>query len=116
MSKIEGRARVALGLWIAWGVVVWNVVFDHTIEVAGRAYLHAAAVAAQSGGPYRRAGDWMHAAVTGALASASTAAAAIIGLGVVGIRLAISSRSAGPRETSSPPDRPIASVPSRLPF
>ncbi|PWT81539.1 MAG: hypothetical protein C5B57_10275, partial [Blastocatellia bacterium] len=46
--------RLASYLWIALTVVVWNVVFDHTVEVAGRHYLHAAGVAAQAGGAYVR--------------------------------------------------------------
>ena len=29
-------ARIARALWIVWAVIVWNVVFDHVIVVAGR--------------------------------------------------------------------------------
>ena len=32
-------ARLARALWIAWAVIVWNVVFDHVIVVAGRSYI-----------------------------------------------------------------------------
>jgi hypothetical protein len=76
--------RLALGLWIAWAVVVWNVVFDHTIEVAGRTYLYAAGLAAQRGGPYARIGDWMGPAVFTGLWNASIAAAVILALGLGG--------------------------------
>ena len=37
--------RLALVLWIAWAVIVWNVVFDHVIVVAGRDYIAAALAA-----------------------------------------------------------------------
>ena len=34
--------RLALALWIAWAVVVWNVVFDQSVVLAGRDYIQAA--------------------------------------------------------------------------
>ncbi len=81
-------ARIALGLWIAWAVVAWNVVFDHTIEVAGRRYLRAAAEAAQAGGPYARVDDWMRPAVGIGLRDATVVASAILLVGIAGVRLA----------------------------
>ena len=60
-------ARLADALWIAWAVIVWNVVFDHVIVVAGRRYLNAADIAAESAGPYARIDDWMRPAATRAL-------------------------------------------------
>ena len=78
-------SRIALGLWTAWAVVVWNVVFDHTIEVAGRHYLYAAGVAAQAGGPYARIDDWMRPAVAHGLWNASMAAGVILVLGLGGL-------------------------------
>ena len=73
--------RVAIGLWILWAVVVWNVIFDRVIVVAGRTYLRAAAAAADTGGPYARIDDWMRpAAVRGAwLASVASAALLLVG-------------------------------------
>jgi hypothetical protein len=81
-------ARVALALWVAWAVVVWNVVFDHTIELAGRAYLHAAALADQAGGPYARIDDWMRPAVTRGLWTATLSAGVLLALGVIAVRRA----------------------------
>ena len=81
--------RVALGLWMAWAVVIWNVVFDYEIVMAGRAYLHASAVAAQSGSPYVRIDTWMRPALATGFWTASAAAAAVLAVGVVGIRMAI---------------------------
>jgi hypothetical protein len=85
---LDRRSRVALALWITWAVVVWNVVFDHTIEMAGRAYLHAAALADQSGGPYARLDDWMRPAASRGLWAASVAAAGIIAVGLTGLWVA----------------------------
>jgi len=39
------RSRLAAALWIAWAVVVWNVVLDQTIVLAGRRYIVAAIAA-----------------------------------------------------------------------
>lgn len=84
-----GRAaRIATLLWVVWAVVVWNVVFDRVIVVAGRRYIHAAALAAQAGGPYARIDDWMRPAVTAGLWMASAAAGAILILGWWGVRMA----------------------------
>src|ERR1700730_18741943 len=48
---IIGRmARLALALWIAWAVLVWNVVFDQVIVLAGREYIQAALAA--GAGPF----------------------------------------------------------------
>jgi hypothetical protein len=81
-------ARIASVLWIAWAVIVWNVVFDHVIVLAGRRYLRAAALAAEVGGPYARIDDWMRPAVTSGLWTASAAAGAILVIGLFGLRLA----------------------------
>jgi hypothetical protein len=71
-------ARVAVILWIVWAVVVWNVVFDRMIVVAGRRYVHAAAVAARGNSGYARMDDWMRPAVTRAFWTASAAAAILL--------------------------------------
>ena len=80
--------RLATALWITWAVVVWNVVFDHVIVVAGRQYLNAADLAAQGSGAYARIDDWMRPAVTGALWTATAAGAAVLVIGLVSVRLA----------------------------
>jgi hypothetical protein len=87
MTKFT-RTHVAIALWIIWAVVVWNVVFDHAIEIAGRSYLHAAALAAQSGGPYARVDDWMRPAAATAVWTASAAAGVVLALGVAGVSVA----------------------------
>ena len=79
-------ARLARTLWIAWAIVVWNVVFDHVIVVAGRDYIAAANRAAFSLPPqYEHMDMWMRPAVTRGLwiASGSAAAIAIAGFFLV---------------------------------
>ena len=75
--------RVARALWIAWAVIVWNVVFDHVIVVAGREYLSAAVHAARSGAGYLGMDEWMRPAVTRGLWIASASAAAIVVTGLI---------------------------------
>ena len=68
-------ARLALALWIAWAVLVWNVVFDQVIVLAGREYIQAALAA--GAGPFANMDDWLRPAVARGLWLASGAAGAI---------------------------------------
>jgi hypothetical protein len=77
--------RIAQALWIAWALIVWNVVFDRVIVVAGRAYL-AAAEAARAGAPYAHMDDWMRPAVVRALVIATSAAGIILIVGFTAFR------------------------------
>src|SRR5262245_65805599 len=83
---IERMARVALVLWIAWAVVVWNVIFDQTIVLAGRDYIQAALAAGV--GPFANMDDWMRPAVTRGAWLATVAGGAIPGNGGCLSRLA----------------------------
>ena len=56
-------ARLARVLWIALAVVVWNVIFDRVIVVAGREMVAAAGRAAPNG-PFPNIDDYMRPAVT----------------------------------------------------
>ena len=85
MGRTAGT--VARGLWIVWAILVWNVVFDHVIVVAGRAYI-AAAIVAGHGGRYARMDDWMRPAITRALWIATGSSALILLVGFVAIRRA----------------------------
>jgi hypothetical protein len=72
-------AGIARALWIVWAVLVWNVVFDHVIVVAGRDYIAAAGrAAAMPGGRFANMDDWMRPAVTRGLWIATASAAAIL--------------------------------------
>ena len=81
-----GSRRVAQALWVVWAIVVWNVVFDHVIVVAGREYLTAAIVAAHGTGSYARMDDWMRPAVTRGLWIATASSALILLVGFAAIR------------------------------
>ena len=88
----RAAVRLARALWIAWAVIVWNVVFDHVIVVAGRNYIHAAGLAAGRRGPDGRSivlmDDWMRPAVTRGAWLASAAAGVILLTGFAAIHLA----------------------------
>ena len=90
--------RIARALWISWAIVVWNVVFDHVIEVAGRHYIVAATSAASGSGPYARMDDWMRPAVTRAFWTASAAGVAVLVVGLALIGLVAGRRPASPSQ------------------
>ena len=93
-------ARIARALWIAWAVIVWNVVFDRVIVVAGRSYITAArqAVAANPSGPLVNMDDWMRPAVTRGLWLATASAGAILVTGLVTVHFA---RGAGEKRLNA---------------
>ena len=108
-------ARIALALWIAWAVIVWNVVFDRVIVVAGRRYV-AAATAADA--PRPNMDDFMRPAVTRGLWIASAAGGAVFLTGLACVRVAVQRAAEGrtgvrPRsDTGLTPVRPRAKVTS----
>jgi predicted secreted protein len=76
-------ARVARALWIAWAVIVWNVVFDQVIVRAGQRLIDEAGRAAIG----INLDDFMRPAVTRGLWLATLAASAILLVGLSSIRL-----------------------------
>ena len=88
LRSLRSHLGVAIALWIALAIVVWNVVFDRVLVVAGRQYVHAAARAARDSGPYVRVDDWMRPAARRALGMASVAGGTILAAGLVSIGLA----------------------------
>jgi CTP:molybdopterin cytidylyltransferase MocA len=82
-------ARLARALWIAWAIVVWNVVFDRVIVVAGRRYVAAASRAAAADPSARPLDmdDWMQPAVTRGRVIATAAAGAILVVGLAAVSL-----------------------------
>ncbi len=62
---------------------MWNVVFDHAVEVAARKYVRAAAEAAQMGRPSLPADQWMRPAAARGALTASAAAAGVLAAGFV---------------------------------
>jgi len=93
---VTRSARVAAALWIAWAIVVWNVVIDHVIVVAGREYI-AAAIRGAAIGRFARMDDWMRPAVTRGVVSATAAAVLILAAGAVGLAAASRRPLSSPR-------------------
>jgi hypothetical protein len=79
-------ARIARALWMAWAVIVWNVVFDRVIVVAGRNYVAAAGrAAATPAAPYANMDDWMRPAVTHGFWVATAAGAVVLLTGLAAV-------------------------------
>jgi len=81
------RASLARILWLLFAIVVWNVVFDRVLVLAGREYVYVAALAARDG-VYLFAKDWMESAVARGFWLASAGASAILAAGFTLIALA----------------------------
>jgi hypothetical protein len=79
---------VALIAWIALAIVVWNVVFDRVLVLAGRRYVYTAYVAAGGSRPYVSAGDWMQAAIGDGLRLATAIAGSLLIVGLASIAFA----------------------------
>ena len=75
-------ARIARALWIAFAVVVWNVVFDHVIVMAGRRVVAAAGLTATV-----NIDEFMRPAVGRGLWIATVAASAILIVGLSSVQL-----------------------------
>ena len=67
-------------------MLVWNVVFDHVIVVAGRSYIAAAGRAASaSAGPFANMDDWMRPAATRGFWIATAAGGAVLLTGLAAV-------------------------------
>ena len=95
---------VAVVLWTVFAVVVWNVVFDRIVVLAGREFVYAAYVAAASHQPYLRIDAWMRPAIARGVRLATYAAAAVLTVGVAAIALAMR-REMADRSTSVTAER-----------
>ncbi len=75
---------VAVALWLTLAFVVWNVVFDRLIVLAGRRYSHDAAVVYRKTGHYLLINDVMLPAIS---QSSRVATAVAAGITLVGMAL-----------------------------
>jgi hypothetical protein len=80
----------AVVLWLLFAAVVWNVVFDRLIVLAGRRYSHDATVLFRSTGRYLLIDDVMRPAVGHAVEVATATAGAIAVAALILIRVAAS--------------------------
>lgn len=85
MTIPRARVRLAALLWIVLAIVVWNVVFDRVVVLAGRAYVGEASMAAREG-RYLRIDDAMRPAIVHGIVLASAVA---IPIGLFGVGAAI---------------------------
>ena len=90
LREPRSAARIARALWIAWAVILWNVVFDHVIVVAGRDYIAAAGrAAASAAGPFANMDAWMRPAAARAFWIASTAGIVVLLIGLAAVSQAL---------------------------
>ena len=85
---VRRAVRWAVGLWLTFAFVVWNVVFDRILVLAGRRYSFAAVTATQNGHDYVRIDDWMRPATVHGLRVASVVALAIALFGLMAVAIA----------------------------
>jgi hypothetical protein len=97
LRQPASAARIARALWIAWAIIVWNVVFDHVIVIAGREYLVAAVQSARDAALSSPVNMdlWMRPAVSRGLWIATAAAAAVLIAGLASIAHAASRSQPG---------------------
>jgi len=81
---------VAVALWLLLAFVVWNVIFDRMIVLAGRRYSHDAGVLYRMTSRYLYIDEVMRPAVAHAARVASVAAGTLALVGLLGIRMAAS--------------------------
>jgi hypothetical protein len=79
---------VAAVLWIVLAFLVWNVVFDRILVLAGRRYSYAAAMAVRRSRGYLRIDDWMPPAIAHGVWVASAAGLGVAALGLLAIAFA----------------------------
>jgi hypothetical protein len=78
-------ARIATALWIAWAIVVWNVVFDRVLVLAGRRYVYAAYLSARDSNGFLNPGDAMRPAIVRGFWLASVSAGTLAAIGLVSV-------------------------------
>ena len=86
---IGGRKTIAaVVLWLVFAFAVWNVIFDRILVLAGRRYVHDAALLFRTSHRYLRIDDVMRPAAGHAVRVASVSAGAIVVVALVAIGLA----------------------------
>ena len=100
------QIAVAAVLWLTLAFVVWNVVFDRLIVLAGRRYSHDAAVTYRTTGRYLLINDVMlpEVARSGRVATAVAAGISALGLFLVWTATRLGNPSLGPGRFRQPTD------------
>src|SRR6266576_6939440 len=88
MRQLRRSPRLAAALWLVLAFVVWNVVFDRVLVLAGRRYSYAAAQAVREGRAYLRIDDSMRPALAQGVRVASVTALGIAAFGLLAVAVA----------------------------
>jgi len=80
--------RLAVGLWIVFALLAWNVVFDRVLVLAGRRYVYEASLAARQD-TFLRIDDFMKPAISRGLWLATMTGSGIALVGVFGTIVAV---------------------------
>ena len=88
LHQLRHSARLAGALWLVLAFVVWNVVFDRILVLAGRRYSSAATMAVREGRNYLRIDDWMRPAIAHGVRVASVTALGIAVFGLIAVTIA----------------------------
>jgi hypothetical protein len=83
--KWSPRVRLAAALWVVLAGIVWNVIFDRVMVLAGRRYVYDAAASARLAGRYVPIDGAMPQAVTYGVRLASGVSIAIAALGLAAV-------------------------------
>lgn len=87
-SDPQRQTAVAYVLWIVLAGVIWNVVFDRVLVLAGRRYVHAASQADEGGRPPVLVDPWMREARSRGARLAALVTVPVMVVGVIAIRFA----------------------------
>jgi hypothetical protein len=82
---------LAVALWLVFAVVVWNVVFDRVLVLAGRRYVYEATLAARQD-TFLRIDDYMKPAISRGVRVATATGSGIAALGVIATIVAVKTR------------------------
>ncbi|MGC4082868.1 MAG: hypothetical protein QM736_12330 [Vicinamibacterales bacterium] len=88
MTPHRRRVAAAIVLWLVFAFLVWNVIFDRVLVLAGRRYSHDATVLYRTTGRYLAIDDVMRPAIAHGVRVASLSAGAIVVAALTLIRLA----------------------------
>lgn len=88
IRQLRHSAKLAAALWLVLACVVWNVVFDRVLVLAGRRYSYAAVMSLREGHGYVHIDDWMRPAIAHGVRLASLTALGIAAFGLIAVAVA----------------------------
>ena len=88
------RFRIAIALWLLFGLVVWNDVFDAAVLQGGLDYLTAQALHQQGAGPAATIPGVMRPAIATGAGQATACGASVAAIGLLGVWIASRRREA----------------------